>query len=73
MLGSLNDSDLIDRIIKSYQNRPSVLKIKTKFGSDLKNFDVPHINAPEVKKLLKEIDINVNRSVYIASCTYRFC
>ena len=32
-LGSLNDSDVIDRIIKSYQNHPSVLKIKNKFGS----------------------------------------
>ena len=27
-LGSLNDSDVIDRIIKSYENHPSVLKIK---------------------------------------------
>ena len=36
-LGSLNDSDVIDRIIKSYQNHPSVLKIKNKFGSHLKS------------------------------------
>ena len=38
-LGSLNDSDVIDRIIRSYQNNPSVLKIKNKFGSDLNSFD----------------------------------
>ena len=38
-LGSLNDSDVIDRIIKSYQNHPSVLKIKNKFSSDLNSFD----------------------------------
>ena len=56
-LGSLNDSDVIDRIIKSYQNHPSVLKIKNKFGSDLSSFDFQQIKAPEVKKLLKEIDI----------------
>ena len=30
-LGFLNDSDVIDRIIKSYRNHPSVLKIKNKF------------------------------------------
>ena len=57
ILGSLNDSDVIDRIIKSYQNHPSVLKIKNKFGSDLSSFDFQQIKAPEVKKLLKEIDI----------------
>ena len=56
-LGSLNDSDVIDRIIKSYQNHPSVLKTKNKFGSDLNSFDFQQIKAPEVKKLLKEIDI----------------
>ena len=56
-LGSLNDSDVIDRIIKSYQNHPSVLKIKNKFGSDLNSFDFQQIKAPEVKKLLEEIDI----------------
>ena len=56
-LESFNDSDLIDRIIKSYQNHPSVLKIKNKFGSDLNSFDFQQIKAPEVKKLLKEIDI----------------
>ena len=55
-LGSLNDSDVIDRIIKSYQNHPSVLKIKNKFGSDLNSFDFQQITS-EVKKLLKEIDI----------------
>ena len=37
--GCLNDSDVIDRIIKSYQKHPSVLKIKNKFGSDLNSFD----------------------------------
>ena len=37
-LGCLNYSDAIDRIIKSYQNHPSVLKIKNKFGSDLNSF-----------------------------------
>ena len=56
MLWSLNDSDVIDRIIKSYQNHPSVLKIKNKFGSDLNSFDFQQITS-EVKKLLKEIDI----------------
>ena len=57
ILGSLNDSDVIDRIINLYQNHPSVLKIKSKFGSDLNNFDFQQIKAPEVKKLLREIDI----------------
>ena len=56
-LGSLKDSDVIDRIITSYQNHPRVLKIKNKFGSDLNSFDFQQIKAPEVKKLLKEIDI----------------
>ena len=31
-LKSLNNKDVIDRIIKSYQYHPSVLKIKNKFG-----------------------------------------
>ena len=56
-LGSLNDSDVIDRIIKSYQNHPSVLKIKNKFGSDFISFDFQQVKPPEVKRLLKEIDI----------------
>ena len=56
-LGSLNDKDAINRIIKSYQNHPRVSKIKNKFGSDLNSFDFQQIKAPEVKKLLKEIDI----------------
>ena len=56
-LGSLNDSDVIDIIIKSYQNHPSVLNIKNKFGSDLNNFDFQQIKAPEVKKPLNKIDI----------------
>ena len=47
---------LNDRIIKSYQNHPTVLKIKNKFGSDLNSFDFQQITS-EVKKLLKEIDI----------------
>ena len=37
-LGSLNDSDDNDRIIKSYQKHPSVLKIRNKFDSDLNSF-----------------------------------
>ena len=53
----LNDRDVIDRIIKSYLNHPSVLKIKNKFGSDLNSFDFQQIKAPEVKKPLKEIDV----------------
>ena len=35
-LGSLNDSDVIDRIIKSYENHPSVLKIKKQVWLRLK-------------------------------------
>ena len=57
ILGSLNDSDVIDRIIKSYQNHPSVLKIKNKFASDLISFDFQQVKPSEVKKLLREIDI----------------
>ena len=34
-----------------------MLKIKNKFGSDLNSFDFQQIKVPEVKKLLKEIDI----------------
>ena len=34
-----------------------MLKIKNKFGSDLNSFDFQQIKAPQVKKLLKEIDI----------------
>ena len=45
------------RVIKSYQNHPSVLKSKNKFGSDLNSFVFQQIKASEVKKLLKEIDI----------------
>ena len=56
-LRSLNDSDAINRIIKSYQNHPSVLKIKSKFSSDLNSFDFREMEATEIKKLLKEIDI----------------
>ena len=56
-LGCLNDSDVIGRIIRLYQNYPSVLKIKNKFVSDLNSFDFQQIKAPEVRKLLKEIDV----------------
>ena len=45
------------RVIKSYQNHPSVLKSKNKFGSDSNSFDFQQIKAPEVKKLLKGIGI----------------
>ena len=38
-LGSLNNSDFINRIIESYQNHPNVLKIKNKFGLDLNKYD----------------------------------
>ena len=48
---------LNDRIIKSYQNHPTVLKIKNKFGSDLNSFNFQQITTSEVKKLVKEIDI----------------
>ena len=34
-----------------------MLKIKTKFGSDLNRFDFQQIKAREVEKLLKEINI----------------
>ena len=54
---SLNDSDVVDRIITSYQNHPSVLKMKNKHGSDLNSFDFQQITTSEVKKLLKEIGI----------------
>ena len=56
-LGSLNDSDVIDRIIKSYQNHPSALRINNNFGSDFISFDFQQVKPPEVKRLLKEIDI----------------
>ena len=64
ILGSLNDSDVIDRIIRSYQNHPSVLKIKNNFGSDLNSFDFQQIKAREVKKLLNEIDIKQAVGIY---------
>ena len=34
-----------------------MLKIKSKFGSELNRFDFQQLIAPEVKKLLKEIDV----------------
>ena len=49
ILGSLNDSDVIDRIIKSYQNHSSVLKIKNKICSDLISFDFQQVKPPEIK------------------------
>ena len=49
ILGSLNNSDVIDRIIKSNQNHPSVLKIKNNFCSDLISFDFQQVKPPEVK------------------------
>ena len=60
-LGTLNDSNVIDRMIKSYQNHPSVLMIRNKFGSDINSFDFQRIKAPEVKKLLKEKDVKKRR------------
>ena len=57
MSGSLNNSGVICRIIKSYQNHPYVLKIKSKFGSDLNSSDFQQITPFEVKTRLKEIDI----------------
>ena len=38
-------------------SHPSVLKINTKFGSDFTSFDFQQVKPPEVKRLLKEIDI----------------
>ena len=49
-LGSLKNSDVIGRIIKSYQNHPSVLKIKNKCGSDFNSFDFQQKTTSEVKK-----------------------
>ena len=40
-----------------------LLKIKSKFGSGLNNFDFQQIKAPEVKELLKEIDVKKAISV----------
>ena len=34
-----------------------MLRIKSKFGSDLNSFDLQQVKASKVKKLLKEIDI----------------
>ena len=63
-LGSLNDSRVIGRIIKSCQNHPSVLNIeKKKIWFRLKHFDFQQIKSSAVKKLLKEIDIKKTVSV----------
>ena len=53
-LSSLIDNDVIDRIIKSYQNHPSVLKVKNNFGSNLNSFDFHQIKTSEFKKILKK-------------------
>ena len=47
---SLIYSDVIGRIIKSYQNHSSVLKIKNKCGSNLNSFDFQQIKAPKLQK-----------------------
>ena len=48
---------LNERVIESYENRPSVsTTIKNKFFWELIFFDFQGIKATEVKKLLKEID-----------------
>ena len=52
-LGTLNDSDVIDRIIKPYRNHLSVLKIKNKLGSDLNSFDFQQKTTSVVKKTPK--------------------
>ena len=62
-LGSLNDSDAIDKIIESYPNHPDVLKIKNKFPSDLNSFNFQKIKVPEVKKLLTEVEVEKTVSV----------
>ena len=54
---SLIYGDVIGRIIKSYQNHSSVLKIKNKCGSNLNSFDFQQIKATAVTKILKEIDL----------------
>ena len=40
-------------LTESYENHASVLKIKSKFGSDLSSFDFQQIKAPEVKTFLR--------------------
>ena len=52
-LASLNDRDVIDKIIESYQNHPNVWKAKNKIGSELNSFDFHQIKVPKVKKTLK--------------------
>ena len=41
----------------NHQNHPSVLKVNNKFGSDFISFDFQQVKPPEVKRLLKEIDV----------------
>ena len=64
LLRSLNNSNVIGRIIKSYQNQSSVLKIKNQFGSDLNSFNFQQIATSEVKKLRHR-----NRNIYNSSKT----
>ena len=40
-----------------------MLKIKSKFGSNLNSFDFQQITVSEVKKLLKDIGVNKAKSV----------
>ena len=60
-LASLNDRKVNGKIIKSYQNHPSVLNILNQVWLRLNSFGFQLIKASEVKKLLKEI--NVMRAV----------
>ena len=45
------------------KNHSSVLKIKSKFGSNLNSFDFQQITVSEVKKLLKDTGVNNAKSV----------
>ena len=56
-LGSLNNSDVIDRIAKLYQNHSNVLTIKNKFGSELNSFNLKQMKISECKKVFREIGI----------------
>ena len=50
-------------ICESYQNFPSLLKIKNKSDSDLRSFVFQQMKAPEVKELSKGVDIKKAVSV----------
>ena len=41
--------NVIDRIIKSYENAQSVLKIQNKFCSNFNSFDFQQIKDPDVE------------------------